>query len=339
MPASIAHMLISRKVREELGTIELYREFWNNLQKYQTYMELGAVGPDLPYYESILMAGISILTDGSDKPMGVDQWSYQLHSKTPNIFPLKLIEIAWREANPEFDEWEEDDLQKFAFTCGFLTHMAADQIIHPLVNKVAGPYYKSGDHRKVHRECEVYQDVVIYQKFNPGKSLLEEDFLYLWCDPNRDTGDHTEPWFRYFLQKAFVEAHSIMPEKENIERWVNGIIFTLKGLKKYGFYVDAAKDFGANSTDSDRYKRFYAEPNYENFFQQAIELALIYVKTAFVLYNSYQLSNDERFFFVEVVQDADLSAPLQKDIYERAKERFDQGITKIIAPQPLHVST
>ena len=109
--------------------------------------------------------------------MVIDQWSYQLHSKTPNIFPLKLIEIAWREANPEFPEWEEDDLQKFAFTCGFLTHMAADQIIHPLVNKVAGPYYKSGDHRKVHRQCEVYQDVAIYQKFNPGKSVLEEEFL------------------------------------------------------------------------------------------------------------------------------------------------------------------
>jgi hypothetical protein len=227
MPASIAHMLISRKAREELGALEFYREFWNDLQKYQIYMDLGAVGPDLPYYESILKAGIKMLTDGSDQPMAVDQWSYQLHSKTPNIFPLKLIEIAWREANPDFTDWEEDDKQKFAFTCGFLTHMAADQIIHPLVNKIAGPYYKRGENRKVHRRCEVYHDVVIYQKLNARQSFMDEPF-YLWCDPSPHSSDYTEPWFRYFLQKAFVEAHSIMPEEKNIESWVKGIIFTLK---------------------------------------------------------------------------------------------------------------
>ena len=105
--------------------------------------------------------------------------------KNTQHLPLKLIEIAWREANPELDDWEEDDQQKFAFICGFLTHMAADQIIHPLVNKVAGPYYKSGDHRKVHRECEVYQDVVLYQELHPGQSLLDEK-PNLWCDLNRD---------------------------------------------------------------------------------------------------------------------------------------------------------
>ena len=274
-----------------------------------------------------------MLTDGSDQPMAVDQWSYQLHSKSPNIFPLKLIEIAWREANPDFTDWEEDDKQKFAFTCGFLTHMAADQIIHPLVNKVAGPYYKKGDNRKVHRECEVYQDVVIYNKFNASKSLLDEESFYLWCDPSPHTHDHTEPWFRYFIQKAFVEAHSIMPEEENIESWVSGIIFTLKELNKFGFYVDAAKDFGATGTDSDSYKRFYDETNYEKIFQEAIDLALVYVKTAFALYNIDQLSDDERQFFTRVVQDADLSAPLQSDIYENAKKNFEEGITIDTAPE------
>lgn len=333
MPASIAHMLISRKVREELAKIDSYNEFSKDLQENQRYMELGAVGPDLPYYESILKDTYDILTDRSDKPMAVDQWSYQLHSKSPNIFPLKLIEIAWREANPDFEEWEEDDRQKFAFTCGFLTHMAADQIIHPLVNEVAGPYYKSGDHRKIHRECEVYQDVVIYQKLNQGKSLLDEEFFYLWCDPNEGSGDHTEPWFRYFLQKAFVEAHSIMPEEKAIEHWVSGIIFTLKGLNKFGFYVDASKDFSTTGADSENYKRFYGEMNYEKFFQDAIDLALIYVKTAFALYNIDHLSEDERQFFLRVVQDADLSAPLQKDIYERAKKNFDSLVK--VPPQPI----
>jgi hypothetical protein len=325
MPASIAHMLISRRVREELAVIQQYAEFSKDLQENQHCMDLGALGPDLPYYENILKAGIKILTDDSDKPMGVDQWSYQLHSKTPNVFPLKLIEIAWREANPDFTDWEEDDKQKFAFTCGFLTHMAADQIIHPLVNRVAGPYYKSGDHRKIHRQCEVYQDVVIYQKLNIGGPFLSEPF-YLWCDPNPHRWGYTELWFRYFLQKAFVEAHSIMPHEESIEKWVKGIIFTLKELNNFGFYVHALEDFAENAIDSENYKRFFAKTNYENFFNQAIELASIYVMGAFELYDIDDISETERKFFLDVVQDADLSAPLDKDIFEKAKKRFDEGL-------------
>ncbi len=38
-------------------------------------------------------------------------------------------------------------------------HKAADQIIHPLVNAVAEPYYHSGKNRKRRRECEVFQDL------------------------------------------------------------------------------------------------------------------------------------------------------------------------------------
>ena len=226
MPASIAHMLISKRVREELTKIDSYADFSNYLQENERYMELGALGPDLPYYESTLKAGFNLLTDSSDKPMAVDQWSYQLHSKSPNIFPLKLIEIAWREANPEFDDWELDDQQKFAFTCGFLTHIAADQIIHPLVNKVAGPYYKSGDHRKIHRQCEVYQDVVLYQKLNPGKSLLEEKFVYLWCDLNEGSGDHTHSGFAISCKRPLSKPTPSYLMKIAIEHWVNGIIFT-----------------------------------------------------------------------------------------------------------------
>jgi hypothetical protein len=335
MPASIAHMLISKKIRESLQPLTSFRELSDFLEKHKNYMDLGSLGPDLPYYESMTNTGLNLLLDRSDKPMGVDQWSYQLHSKDPNIFPLKLIEIAWREANLEIYDWEEDDQQKFAFTCGFLTHIAADQIIHPLVNKIAGPYYKAGDHREVHRECEVYQDVVIYRQLNNGKSLMDEK-PNLWCDLNTGWGQNTSVWFRYFIQKAFVEAHAIMPAEDSIEDWVDGLLLILRGLNNFGPYVKADRDYASNGQDSDRYKKFYGAPGYEKFFQKAVDLALIYVKTVFSLYDIDQLSDKERTFFLQVVQNADLSAPLQKDIYEKAKERFDQGVNRArVAPQPL----
>ena len=322
MPASIAHMLISRESRRRISGMPEYKEFAGALEAHKRYMELGSLGPDLPYYESMVKAGVNLLLDRSDKPMGVDQWSYQLHSKDPNIFPLKMIEIAWRESNPEFAEWEEDDCQKFAFVCGFLTHIAADQMIHPIVNKVAGPYYKGGDHREVHRECEVYQDVVIYQKI-VGKDLMDEQ-PNKWCDLNLGFGSNAPVWFRYFLQKAFVEAHSVPPSEKNIEDWVDGILFTLRGLNNFGPYVKAARDYNKDKENSESFKKFYSEPGYEQVFVKAIELSLIYMKAAFELYNAANLTEDERGKFKGVIQNADLSAPLQRDIYESALKALNE---------------
>ncbi len=329
MPASIAHLLISKDCRERLLKIERYTEFSRILDTYKTYMELGSVGPDLPYYENAAKAALNLLLDRSDKPMGVDQWSYQLHSKNPNIFPLKMIEIAWRESNLDLDEWDEEDNQKFAFICGFLTHIAADQIIHPIVNRIAGPYYKGGDHRELHRRCEVYQDVVIFQELNPVKDLLDEQ-PNTWCDINPDSHDNTPVWFRYFIQKAFVEAHSVAPSEGAVEDWVDGMLLMLRGLNNFGPYVHAAHDFRDQGTASAKYQKFYGGVDYLSYFEQAIELALIYIQTTFELYNVGNLANEERNFFLRVVQDADLSAPLQKDIYQTALKNFRQGLQVIL---------
>ena len=329
MPASIAHMLLSQLCRKSLLSRERYQEFTVILEKHKTYMELGSVGPDLPYYENAAKATLNLLLDRSDKPMGVDQWSYQLHSKHPNVFPLKMIEIAWRESNLNIEEWEEDDDQKFAFICGFLTHIAADQIIHPWVNQIAGPYYKGGDHRERHRECEVYQDVVIYQEVFPGKDLLD-DRPNAWCDLNSGFGGNTPVWFRYFLQKAFVEAHSVAPAESSIEDWVDGFLLTLRGLNNVGPYVKAARDFRERGQESANYKQFYQDIDYFSRFSEAVELGCIYIQTAFELYNVKHLANEERHFFLRAVQDADLSAPLQKDIYKTALDNFRKGLPLVL---------
>lgn len=298
-------------------------------------MELGSLGPDLPYYENASKAVLNLLRDRSDKPKGVEQWSYQLHSKDPNIFPLKMIEIAWRESDLYSDEWDEEDNRKFAFICGFLTHIATDQIIHPLVNKIAGPYYKADplvNHREVHRECEVYQDVVIFEELNPGKDLMEEQ-PNLWCDINPASSNNTPIWFRYFIQKAFVEAHSVTPSEGDIEDWVDGMLQSLRVLNNFGPYVKAARDYRDHGQESKKYQKFYGEVNYYSFFEKAVKLALIYIQTTFELYNVGHLADDERRFFQRVVQNADLSAPLQKDIYATALKNFQEGMVLVLKRQ------
>jgi hypothetical protein len=336
MPASIAHMLIAKECRERLLKRDRYTDFSRILDRHKTYMELGSVGPDLPYYENGALAVLNLLLDRSDKPMGVDQWSYQLHSKNPNIFPLKMIEIAWRESDLNAPEWDAEDDQKFAFICGFLTHIAADQIIHPVVNKIAGPYYKGSpdvNHRELHRKCEVYQDVVVFQELNPGKDLMKEQ-PNRWCDISPNSSDNTPVWFRYFIQKAFVEAHSVAPAEDSVENWVDGMLQSLRVITNFGPYVGASQDFLEQGKNSPDYQRFYGEVDYLSYLEQAVELGLIYIQTAFELYRVKHLAEEERRFFLRVVQDADLSSPLQKDIYDTALKNFRQGMKMVLKAAP-----
>lgn len=321
MPASIAHMLISEKARKELGKEKKYKKFSDILEKHKNYMELGSLGPDLPYYVSMVKGAWNILLDRSDKPLGVDQWSYQLHSKDPNKFPLKMLEIVWRDSYE--DHWDEQDEKKFAFICGFLSHIAADQMIHPVVNSIAGPYYKGGDIRELHRKCEVYQDVVLHSMVKNGN--LMDARPNEWCDLAPNSGKNTEDWFRYMIQKAFVESHAVCPDEQDIEDWVDGILTTLKLIDNAGPYKGAAKDFQEYGNKSNDYVRFFQKPKYQTkCFPDAVKLTTIYIKAAFEMYDSDDWGESERERFLKVVRNADLSSPLEKDIMAEAEKALKE---------------
>ena len=233
MPANIAHMLIAHKGLEALKK-EKYKgvaEFAEMLDKvsksknYQAYVNLGSMGPDLYYYTNLGQSAKDMLVDGFVKAKGVTPWAYHLHSHKPNEFPLKLIEIVFSDAIRKKGtvKLETDDVRKLAYITGHLSHIAADQIIHPVVNGIAGPYYRSGKNRDVHRECEVFQDYFLYeevyrleQKTGPIYEFFEQDFRG-WADCVRGVAlRNTEDWFRYFLQRGFIETYCAGPsEGEN----------------------------------------------------------------------------------------------------------------------------
>lgn len=345
MPASIVHMLIAREVlkRFRRGASADGLPFPADDPAYETTMNLGALGPDLPYYESMARGLKNLLLRQSDKPMGVDQWSYQMHSKAPNVFPLKMIEIIWKESSIEKAEWDEEDHRKFAFVCGYLTHMAADQIIHPVVNLIAGPYYKRGDAREKHRECEVFQDVFAF-----GQIYRDADFraggFNQWCDISPGLGANAQVWLRYLLQKAFVEAHAVMPAEDEIEDWVDGLLTMLRLIDNVGPYVKAYEALAKDSRAKEReyidlapprdaseekramYEEIVGKRRYMDFFEEAVELGCVYVKAALGVYDLDELDDHGRKRFTDVVSSADLSAPLEKDILRDARRALGESI-------------
>jgi hypothetical protein len=219
---------------------------------------------------------------------------------------------------------------KLAYIAGHLAHIAADQIIHPLVNTVAGPYYRSGDNRRKHRECEVFQDYFLYRQLYrlEGKSgddynFFKQDFRG-WADCVRGlTTRNTHDWFRYFLQRGFVETYAMYPSEEEIENSVDGLLLALRAGSRFGPYKKAAKEFERQGEDSPMYKKYIEDIDYMRHYRLAVELAVIYIialyEVYFMLKSGGDFSDRHKERFRRIVSGADLSCPLEQNILEKAQ--------------------
>lgn len=304
MPANIAHMLIAHKAVERLKTNgdKEFDEFVKILDdskeggNHQAYMNLGSLGPDLYYYVDIGRSLQDILIDRYMRAKAMTRWSYHLHSNRPNVFPLKLIEILFTDVEREESkvDLKEDDKCKLAYIGGHLTHIAVDQMIHPLVNKIAGPYYREGKNREEHRKAEVFQDYFLYEEVYrlEEKSGAEYEFLkqkfHKWIDCVKSVHEMTEwfryavryglpfnwdlwrwvrffkrvklgntrGWFRYFLQRGFAETYGVYPSEEEIEDSVDNLLLVLCVCRKCGPYKTAAAAYKESGQRCVEYRRY-----------------------------------------------------------------------------------
>jgi hypothetical protein len=340
MPANITHMLIAHKALQKLKTkgIDEFTEFAAELDKdsrkenYKSYVNLGSLGPDLYYYAKLSSSVKDMLKEGFVQAKGVTPWSYHLHSHRPNEFPLKLVEIIFSDVIRKKGKVNlyEDDKRKLAYIAGHLTHIAADQIIHPVVNRVAGPYYREGKNRKKHRECEVFQDYFLYeeiyrleQKKGSKYSFLKQDF-HKWTDCIKGvTTRNSEEWFRYFLQRGFVETYSSCPTEDKIENSVDNLLLTLRACQKFGPYKKADKEYQKNKDGSAMCKEYIKDVSYIQYYRLAVELAVIYLIALYEVYFVLKEGNDftdrHKKRFLSIVSDADLSCPLKQNIFEKAR--------------------
>jgi len=343
MPASIAHMVIAHKALEHLqdSGMEPLAAFARMLDDkdrlYQAYMNLGSIGPDLYYYANIARSAKDMLMAGFVQAAGVTPWSYHLHSCRPNEFPLNLCEVLFSDAVHEGDEvlLDHDDTRKLAYIAGHLTHIAADQIIHPLVNRIAQPYYRDGRNRRKHQECEVFQDYFLYEEVyraerfkqrgraNKAKYDFFEQKFNQWvdCVPKRTTTRNTEDWFRYFLQRAFVQVYGAFPAEEMIESSVDNLLLVLRTCRTVGPYKKAAEEYEEHGADSKMYQEYIVESDYMSHYDQAVRLSAVYITALYEVYEVLKSGGDiseRKSWFLRVVSAADLSCPLETSILDKA---------------------
>jgi hypothetical protein len=330
MPGSVAHMLIFEAALSKIDNDRECGYLVEMLKENMNYGRLGSIGPDLPYFNGVLRTAASFLLSGYYKPEPIERWGDLLHSKAPNLFPLTMIEIAWRETDPDDEEWDAIAKKQWAFIIGYLTHIAADQMIHPYVNKISGNYYRDKEKRGKHLECEVYQDVVLFNN-RYKKSILDEN-LDTWVNIHTKSGK-TEPHFRRFLQKSFKETHAIFPSENDIENWNRGLSFIQKWVKWIGLpYKKADTDLRTNKENSEKYKEYClntpltTSKSYEDYYNDAVELASLYIRAANTLYeiNHADFKDEHRTQFLQIVRNADLRNPLDNNILNEAKKAYSE---------------
>ncbi len=344
MPASIAHMIIAHKAVQALkgSQVPELMEFadlideTSDTHNARAYMNLGSVGPDLYYYRSITSSVKDMILEGFVQAAGVTAWSYHLHSCRPNAFPLNLIEIIFndkvrREGQIVLDD---QDIRKLAYIAGHLSHIAADQILHPIVNSIAGPYYRDGDNRRKHRQAEVFQDYYLYEEIYrdrrakaSGGDKAQYDFFEQsfasWVDCIRGlTTRNTADWFRYFLQRGFVQTYGMFPGEGEIEDSVDNLLLTLKTCQRVGPYKEAAKEYESLGEQSQMYRQFVEDVDYVTYYGQAVQLAAVYLMGLYEVYAVLKQGKDftdkHRERFSSIVSSADLSCPLEQDILAKA---------------------
>ncbi len=321
MPSFAAHLIIAQEIIAALIDPAI--------RESKNYFLLGSLGPDLPYYRNVFGTAIGTFFEekyNPESPGFYSGYGDYFHSKAPNLFPMKMLEIIKKDKDPRTEK------SKLAFTFGYLTHVAADQHIHPLVESYAGSFYVSGYARKKHRTLEVYQDLFLYQNKFPNKSFFEEDFSS-WIDvgpPSKENElqridpefggekkylikEYTFDWFQSFIARALFEAYSIIIEGEEVEKWLRGFTSILGYLKGIGPYRKAFDDITAGAEETKEFKKMFdaEDKNYlTKYFGPTKEISNKYILAARAFIKETQITDSQRRIFLMQVPDADLTTPL-----------------------------
>jgi hypothetical protein len=140
--------------------------------------------------------------------------------------------------------------------------------------------------------------------------------------------------FRYMLQKAFVEAYGVGPSEASMVRWVCGASLSLRMSARVGPYMKKHETIFSPSgqliRDGDAFQDYIelrkVQPRlgpYDAYVDRAVELAAIYITALYRLYEFTELDDDDRDWFKKVVRNADLSGPLDVDLFQDAADALN----------------
>lgn len=321
MPSNIAHILIAHNAFKILSSEK--PEIGELIQNKSNHYRLGALGPDLPSYrtKNIIKTALEQLLVrpfvDQTQPQKEDA-SFFFHSIRPNLFPYYLMEMNLSFAELKNERLILQDFNKatFVFTLGFVTHIAADQVIHRLVREIAGPYYRSLETSQKHSICEVHQDIFLFYELYPDRTfnkLIASDSIninQLGFEYNR---------FCNLISLALSKAGYPRILVKEIDAWLDGIRFAFDMMDNLGPYVKALETFEKHKNNLETlkdYKIYFRNPetgfDYVNYFNDAVKLSIHYMKEIIRLWEKPDFSYESFTKYQYSIRPEDLTSPLAK---------------------------
>jgi len=171
MAGTFTHWMIVEDALEKCRKMGHKGLNFNIILEKNHFVNLGAAGPDYPYLTDLLSGMIKIHT-----------WADRMHYENTGEF-LKVA--ATNLLNRKGEEFEIC----LSWFCGFISHVIADIIVHPMVNAIVGPYHFNS---KEHQHCEMIQDSYIFQEIKGTELRYSEylELLKLCSGPNGDEAIH-----------------------------------------------------------------------------------------------------------------------------------------------------
>ncbi len=205
MASGITHVLLVKHLQDVLPAGMMKQ----TLAAGRDFLQVGAVGPDLPY--------ASIIDDDyffSVQSELADKFHYE---KTNEVPIYALGELRKRK-----DTWSSKELRfAFNFFAGFIAHIVADGIIHPYIRDKVGDYK---DHQTAHRVLEMKLDVLLchYLTQNSGWSIelnysnLHDELMNITAAP--EAGKVME-----MFCEAIKTVYSETYEAKTVLGWIKGL--------------------------------------------------------------------------------------------------------------------
>ena len=163
----------------------------------------------------------------------------------------------------------------------------------------------------------MFQDYFLYEevyreedKSKPTYKFFEQDFNK-WVDCVEGASwRNSEDWFRYFLQRGFIETYGAGPRERTIENSVDGVLLFLRVVKKAGPYREADKEYKKEGRNGPRFQKYVGKPQYLKYYNDAVELTKIYLTALYKVYrlltDGEDFDEDRKKWFCDVVSGADL---------------------------------
>jgi len=201
LAGTFTHWMIVEEALDKFNKLPDKHPYFPVILGNSHFVTLGAIGPDYPY-----------LSELKNNLLKLHSWADRMHYENAGEFIkygiANLIKLKEQNRQQDFEIC-------LSWLCGYVTHLLADSIIHPVVNAIVGPYlFNSGEHR----HCEMIQDTFIFhdvKKVELRYAAPDDDGyvgLIKMCSDLEDE-DKINPAIRSFWAESLKMSHPGGKEK------------------------------------------------------------------------------------------------------------------------------